>query len=106
VAAVVAHRDRHEAGGVGLLRDGRPADVRSSGPVGVAQQRWRCPTCRRSWTEQDQRIASGRCGLRTRAARQATLQAGRHGHTVPEVATELRCGWHTVMDAVAVYGQR
>ena len=68
------------------------------------KQRWRCPSCRRSWTEQDPQIASTRCAMTTRAARWATLQVGRHGRTVAEVATDLGCDWHTVMDAVALYG--
>src|SRR6516165_9336467 len=68
------------------------------------KQRWRCPTCGRTWTEQDPRIASSRCGLTTRAARWATIQVGRHGRTVNEVADDLGCDWHTVMDAVVVYG--
>jgi transposase len=44
------------------------------------KQRWRCAICRRSWTGQDPRIASARCGLTTRAGRWATLQAGVTGH--------------------------
>jgi transposase len=27
------------------------------------KQRWRCPTCRRAWTEQDPAIGSACCGL-------------------------------------------
>jgi len=68
------------------------------------KQRWRCPTCRRAWTEQDPQIASTRCAMTTRAARWATVQVGRHGRTVAEVAGDLGCDWHTVMDAVVVYG--
>ena len=30
------------------------------------KQRWRCPTCRRSWTGQDPRIASARCRRRSK----------------------------------------
>ena len=56
------------------------------------KQRWRCPTCRRCWTEQDPRIASARCRLTTRAARWATVQVGRHGRSVSEVAEDLGCG--------------
>jgi transposase len=69
------------------------------------KQRWRCPTCRRAWTEQDPQIASARCAMTTRAARWATIQVGRHGRAVSEVAADLDCDWHTVMDAVVVYGQ-
>lgn len=68
------------------------------------KQRWRCAVCRRSWTEQQPGIASSRCQLTTRAARWATLQVGRHGRSVAEVATDLGCDWHTVMDAVMLYG--
>jgi hypothetical protein len=68
-------------------------------------QRWRCPSCRRAWTEQDPQIASSRCGLTTRAARWATMQVGRHGRGVSEVACDLDCDWHTVMDAVVVFGE-
>src|SRR4051812_21388384 len=69
------------------------------------KQRWRCPICRRAWTAQDPRIASTRCQLTTRAARWATLQVGRHGRSVAEVADDLSSDWHTVMDAVTVFGQ-
>jgi transposase len=68
------------------------------------KQRWRCPACRRAWTEQDPEIASSRCAMTTREARWATVQVGRHGRTVAEVAADLGCDWHTVMDAVVVYG--
>jgi transposase len=71
------------------------------------KQRWRCPNelCAVvTWTEQDPRIASSRCALTTRAARWATRQVGGHGRAVAEVARELGCDWHTVMDAVVVYG--
>src|SRR5262245_9031820 len=64
------------------------------------KQRWRCPSCGRARTEQDPRIASSRCAMTTRAARWATRQVGRHGRTVREVADDLGCDWHTVMDAV------
>ena len=72
-----------------------------------AKQRWRCPNraCPvATWTEQNPQIASTRCALTTRAARWATRQVGCPGRTVAEVARELGCDWHTVMDAVVVYG--
>src|SRR5262245_62001792 len=69
------------------------------------KQRWRCPTCRRAWTEQDSEIASSRCAMTTRAARWTTVQVGGHGRTVSQVAGGLGCDWHTVMDAVIVYGE-
>jgi len=68
------------------------------------KQRWRCPSCRRAWTEQDPQIASSRCAMTTRAARWATVQVGRHGRSVAEVASDLGCDWHTVMDAVVIHG--
>ncbi len=72
------------------------------------KQRWLCPnpSCTTvTWTAQDPRIASERCVLTTRAARWVTAQVGGHGRAVSEVATDLGCDWHTVMDAVALYGQ-
>ena len=71
----------------------------------VHKQRWRCPTCRRSWTGQDPTIASSRCAMTTRAARWATRQVGKHGRAVSEVADDLGCDWHTVMDAVVLFGE-
>src|SRR3954468_8745869 len=68
------------------------------------KQRWRCRTCRRAWTEQVPQIASSPCAMTTRGARWATVQVGRHGRSVSEVAADLNCDWHTVMDAVALYG--
>lgn len=32
------------------------------------------------------------------------MQVGRHGRSVAEVAEDLGCAWHTLMDAVALYG--
>jgi len=80
---------------------GRPARLMWS------KQRWLCPN--RScpivtWTEQDSRIGTSKCALTTRAARWATVQVGRHGRAVSEVAADLGCDWHTVMDAVVVFG--
>ena len=69
------------------------------------QRRWRCPTCGRSWTGQDPMIASSRCVMTTRAARWATLQVGKHGRAVSEVADDLGCDWHMVMDAVVLFGE-
>jgi hypothetical protein len=40
----------------------------------------------------------------TGLARWATVQVGRQGRTVAEVARELGCDWHTVNDAVMAYG--
>lgn len=63
------------------------------------------PACeRRSWTHVDERIAAPRSGMTTRAARWATVQVGRCGRTVNEVAAELGCDWHTVNRTVLSYG--
>ena len=43
--------------------------------------------------------------MTTRAARWVTSQVGRHGRAVSEVAEDLGCDWHTVMDAVVVFGE-
>jgi transposase len=70
------------------------------------KHRLRCvdPGCpKRSWVLVDHRIAAKHCLLTTRAAKWATVQVG-GGRTVKEVATELDCDWHTVNDAVTIYG--
>jgi len=59
----------------------------------------------KSWTEEDDRIASARQLLTTRAARWATFQVGRHARSVSEVAGELGCAWHTVNATVVAYGE-
>jgi transposase len=43
--------------------------------------------------------------MTTRAGRWATLQVGRHGRSVSEIADDLSSDWHTVMDAVTVFGR-
>jgi len=64
------------------------------------------PACERvTWTEVDHRIAAPRLSLTDRAGRWATLQVGRHGRSVGEVAEDLGCDWHTVNDAVLAYGE-
>jgi hypothetical protein len=71
------------------------------------KHRWCCPVpaCPvGSWTGQDPRIVLPRLAMTDRAGRWATLQVGRHGRTVNEVAGELGCDWHTVNDAVIAYG--
>jgi transposase len=57
-----------------------------------------------SWTVEDARIAAPRMTLTDRAGRWVTMQVGRHGRTVSDVAGELDCDWHTVNDAVIAYG--
>ena len=71
------------------------------------KQRWVCPNraCRvMSWTTEDARIAPPRVAITDRAGRWCTWQVGRNGRTVNDVAEELSCDWHTVMDAVIAYG--
>lgn len=58
-----------------------------------------------SWTDVDGRIAASRAALTDRAGRWSTMQSGRLGRSVNEVAGELGCDWHTVMNAVAAYGE-
>jgi transposase len=58
----------------------------------------------RSWVLEDHRVAAKSCLLTTRAAKWATRQVG-GGRTVSEVADELACDWHTVIDAVTTYGE-
>jgi transposase-like protein len=70
------------------------------------KQRWRCTGCGRCWSDDNGDIATSRCVLTTRAARWSTPQVGRHGRAVTEVAGDLGCGWHTVMDAVVVVGEQ
>jgi transposase len=67
--------------------------------------RWRCLEGCGSFTEHAPGIAAPRLRITDRAARWATIQVGRHGRSVREVASDLGCGWHTVMDAVVAYGQ-
>lgn len=71
------------------------------------KHRMRCgaPACaKKTWVEEDHRIAAKNCLLTTRAAKWATVQVGT-GRTVSEVAAELACDWHTVNDAVTTYGE-
>ena len=70
--------------------------------------RWSCssPACAcGSFTETVPAIAAARLAMTDRAGRWVTTQVGRHGRSVNEVAFDLGCDWHTVMDAVAAYGQ-
>lgn len=72
------------------------------------KHRWRCadPECPvGSWTAVDLRIAAPRLGLTDRAGKWVTVQVGRCGRTVSEVARELGCDWHTVNNAVLAYGE-
>jgi hypothetical protein len=49
-------------------------------------------------------IGASRLVMTDWAGRWVTLQVGRHGRTVNEVAGELDCDWHTVNDTVIAYG--
>jgi transposase len=70
------------------------------------KQRWRCTGCGRCWCDDDPEIGTTRCALTTPAARWATFQVRRHGLAVADVARDLGCGWHTVMDAVIAIGEQ
>src|SRR5690606_6447580 len=70
------------------------------------KHRWCCPAgCTRTWTTQEPAVASPRAVMTARAGRWVTVQVGRLGRTVAEVAGELGCDWHTVNDTVIAYGQ-
>jgi transposase len=60
---------------------------------------------RGSWTEQDTRVAFARHVTTDRAGRWLTLQIGKNGRSVQEIAEELGCAWHTVNDALLRYGE-
>jgi len=73
-----------------------------------SKMRWRCPNpaCGVvTFVEVDDRIAVERAGITDRAGRWATFQVGHHGRAVSEVAADLGCDWHTVMDAVNHHGR-
>lgn len=53
------------------------------------KQRWRCTGCGLCWCDENPQIATARCLLTTRAARWVTVQVGRHGRAVTDVAAEL-----------------
>ena len=69
--------------------------------------RWSCPNdaCPvGTFTEHAPMIAAARLVMTDRAGRWVTEQVGRNGRTVAEVARELDCDWHTIMDTVIAYG--
>jgi transposase len=70
------------------------------------KQRWRCTNCGHCWCDEDAEIGAVRCALTTRAARWSTMQVGRNGRAVSDVARDLGCGWHAVMDAVVIIGEQ
>ena len=72
------------------------------------KRRWECPSSEcevSSFTEQAAWIAPVRGRLTSRAGRWATVQVGRRGRTVAEVAEDLGCAWHTVDKAVNRWGK-
>jgi transposase len=94
-------KDRRPVALVDLAAFGRPA------VLVWHKRRWRCPDldCEvGTWTETDPRIAAARSKVTDRAGRWVTAQVGRDGRAVSEVARQLGCDWHTVMDAVVAYG--
>ena len=87
---------------VDLPAFGRPVRLR------WRKRRWTCPNpdcAQKSFVEQDPTISPPRALLTTRAARWATIQVGRRGRPVEEVAEELGCDWHTVNREVARWGE-
>lgn len=94
-------KDRPVVELVDLTCFGRPVTLR------WRKHRWCCPRswCRvGSWTHEDSRIAAPRLSVTDRAGRWATLQVGRAGRAVSDVAIELGAGWHAINDAVIAYG--
>ena len=94
-------KDRPTVALVDLPAFGRPA------MLVWRKRRWRCPErgCGvGTWTEAHTEIAPARAAMTDRAGRWVTIQIGREGRPVAEVARQLGCDWHTVMDAVAAYG--
>lgn len=95
-------KDRPVVELVDLTCFGRPVTLR------WRKHRWHCPRrwCRiGSWTHEDPHIAAPRLSVTDRAGRWATIQVGRHGRAVSEVAFDLGADWHAINDAVIAYGQ-
>ena len=102
----LAHRLRGRGRRVTLLEAG--ADLGGWTRLVWHKLRCRCPnpTCGVvTFTETDSRIADRAAAITDRAGRWATEQVGRHGRSVAEVADDLGCDWHTVMDAVNRHGR-
>ena len=102
-----------ECGAVATIKDRPPVSLVDLPAFGRAarlvwrKRRWRCPDPRcvaGSWTEHEPRIAAPRMSMTSRAGRWSTLQVGKYGRTVAEVADELGTDWHTINDAVIAYG--
>ncbi len=72
------------------------------------KRRWRCGEAdcgEGTWTEDRPDIAPARSTMTRRAGVWATTQVGRHVHSVSWAAKELGVTWHTVMDAVTLWGE-
>jgi transposase len=72
------------------------------------KQRWCCaqPECPAgSWTVCDPKIALPRARMTDRAARWVTRQVGGGDRSISDIADELGCDWHTIMDTVRRYGE-
>ena len=72
-----------------------------------SKRRWRCgdPDCEvGTWTEDRPDIAPARATMTCRAGLWATIQGGRYVHSVTWAARELGVTWHTVMDAIILWG--
>src|SRR5690606_190784 len=90
-------KDRQVVAFVDLTCFGRPVTSR------WRKHRWHCPrrSCRvGSRTHEDPAIAAPRLSVTDRAGRWATVQVGRHGRSVKEVAFDLGADWHAINDAV------
>jgi transposase len=98
-AGEVVVKDRHMVELTDLPCFGQPA------VLAWRKTRFGCMAGCGSFTQHAPHIAAPRLRITDRAARWATAQVGRHGRSVSEVASDLGCGWHTVMDAVLAYGQ-
>lgn len=95
-------KDRPVVELVDLTCFGRPVTLRWRKHRFVCPRSW----CRvGSWTHEDSRIAAPRLSVTDRAGRWATLQVGRAGRAVSDVAGELGASWHAINDAVIAYGQ-
>ena len=76
--------------------------------LGWRKRRWTCPNpecALRSFVEQDPTIGPQRALLTSGAARWVTVQVGRRGRPIQDVAAELGCGWHTVNNEVGRWGE-
>jgi transposase len=107
----VEGRDRCRSCGLRAVAKDRPTvllgDLPCFGrPATLAwrKRRWSCPAGCGGWTERNEAIAAPRCALTRRAGLWATEQVGRLARPVSQVAAELGVAWHTVMDAVVIYG--